>query len=438
MVILVAGMKASTTYHLKALMEYDNGQSGQDDDHTFITGAIPAGLVAPLTVSTTSGLTPQPGVELVNQLPNVTPSIPIVTDLDGKVIWYYAFPDRQPGSLLYPIKLLPNGHFMFLAAPVSQAAVIGTVPAGTLNALREVDLAGTTIRELKMADLNTRLAAAGFNLSLLDFSHDFLVLPNGHVVVICNTVRTFINLPGYPGTKVVLGDVIVDLDQNFNPSWVWNEFDHLDVNRHPYQFADWTHSNALAYSADDGNILISVRHQNWIVKVNYRNGAGDGSILWKLGYQGDFTLTNGVDPTDWFYAQHDVNFVSSNTTGTFRISIMDNGDDRVFPSGLTCSAPGAPACYTTIPIMEVNESARTATFISHQELPLSQYNVFAGSTRVLANTDIEFNLSAIGTNAFVYEVTPTSSHQVVWQMKVSGDNTYRAFRIPSLYPGVQW
>lgn len=47
-----------------------------------------------------------------------------------------------------------------------------------------------------------------------------------------------------------LGDVLIDLDQNFNPLWVWNAFDHLDVNRHPMNFPDWTHGNAILYSAE--------------------------------------------------------------------------------------------------------------------------------------------------------------------------------------------
>jgi len=106
-------------------------------------------------------------------------------------------------------------------------------------------------------------------------------------------------------------------------------------------FPDWTHSNAIAYSPDDGNFLVSIRHQHWIVKVDYRDGAGTGNILWKLGHEGDFKLQGGIDPTDWFYAQHDVNFVSSNTTGSFQLAIMDNGDNRLFPSGLTCGATGA-------------------------------------------------------------------------------------------------
>ena len=204
-------------------------------------------------------------------------------------------------------------------------------------------------------------------------------------------------------------------------------------------FPDWTHSNAITYSPDDGNFLISMRHQNWIAKVDYNNGTGAGDVLWKLGYGGDFALKNGVDPTDWFYAQHDVNFVSANTTGNFEIAVMDNGDDRSFPTNVTCGTAGAPPClYSSVQLLQVDEGAKTATFDFHQILPTTLYSSFAGNTRVQANGNVEYDLAGVGSDSYVFEVTPTATPEIVWQMHVEKENRYRIFRMPSLYPGVQW
>lgn len=435
--LLVAGMKANSTYHMRAKVAYDDGSSTTDADQTFTTGAVPAGP-PDFTVTSTPGLTPQPGIELVDP---VTPHHqgPFATDLEGNVIWTYTPPESQLlGELLYPVKLLPNGNFMCLLATNSSIVVSSPNPPGIVHAVREFDLAGNTVRQILLADLNTRLAAANFNVSLNEFSHDFTQLPNGHVLIMAVTTKQFTDLPGYPGVTTVIGDVIVDLDQSFNPVWVWNAFDHLDINRHPTNFPDWTHGNAIAYSPDDGNFLVSLRHQSWIIKVDYRDGAGTGDVLWRLGAGGDFKLQNGADPVDWFYAQHDVNFVSSNTTGSFQLAIMDNGNDRMFASGPTCGATGAPACYTTIPIMQVDENAKTASFLFHQVLPANLFSFFAGDTRVLSNTNVEYNLAGVGPTSYVFEVTPTATPQTVWEMFISNANTYRAFRMPSLYPGVQW
>jgi arylsulfate sulfotransferase len=38
----------------------------------------------------------------------------------------------------------------------------------------------------------------------------------------------------------------------------------------------------------------------------------------------------------------------------------------------------------------------------------------------------------------IYEVTRSANPEVVWHMHVARNNVYRAQRLPSLYPGVQW
>ena len=131
----------------------------------------------------------------------------------------------------------------------------------------------------------------------------------------------------------MIGDALVDVDQNFNPDWVWNTFDHLDINRRPMNFPDWTHSNGMLYSSDDHNLLLSMRHQNWIIKINFLDGTGSGDVMWRLGEGGDFKLVGATDPTDWFYAQHGMSYFTPNTTGVFRLGLMDNGNDRMFPTG---------------------------------------------------------------------------------------------------------
>ena len=439
---LVAGMKQNTTYHMRASYTYADGTVVKDKDHIFRTGTLPANFLPGFTTATTPATTPQPGVEMIDPILGSVASTAFATDLDGNVIWAYLFPDRQSGSLLYPIRLMPNGHMAMFIAPVSQLVATNPatpVPAGTLNVLREIDLAGTTIQQLTMADLNTRMAAAGFNVTLQLFSHDFQILPNGHWLIIANTVKHFDSVTGETGPQDVTGDVVIDLDPNFNPVWYWNEFDHFDVNRHPWVFPDWTHSNAVTYSPDDGNFLVSIRHQNWIVKVDYRDGAGTGNVIWKLGEGGDFQLTNGVDPTDWFYAQHNSVFASPNTTGIFSLALMDNGDDRQFAAGVTCGQTNAPAClYTTIPILQIDENRKTATFQFHQFLPAAMYSSFAGNTEVLANGNIEYDLAGVGADSYIYEVTPQANPLTVWQLHLVNSNDYRGYRMPSLYPGVQW
>ncbi|HYL03476.1 MAG TPA: aryl-sulfate sulfotransferase [Steroidobacteraceae bacterium] len=443
----VAGMRGMTTYHLQAQVTLPGGVTYSDADRTFTTGAPPP--TPPLQITTPAGLTPQPGIELFDSaelgLPLYSPSLAqaFATDLQGNVLWTYRY-SGTPANVITPIKLLPNGHLL-LNLTVTTPATGPPLPAGTANDIREIDLAGDTIHDLPMATLNAALAANGFaGITLYAFSRDFLALPNGHFVFLATMARQESNLTGFPGTVDVAGDVLVDVDANYKPDWVWSAFDHLDLNRHPYQFPpDWTHSDALLYSPADHDLLLSIRNQNWIVKIDFQDGAGSGALLWRLGAGGDFSLVGGVDPTDWFYAQHGMNFFGANTSGQFELGVFDDGDDRPVPQGGICGVTGAPACYSTAEVLLVDETARTATLLHHYVAPASLYSFFGGQTDTLANGDIEADFCAAQPGGTVVEYQPgasvtETSPLIVWQAVTPGAYLYRAQRQPSLYPGVQW
>jgi hypothetical protein len=426
--LFVAGMKANTLYHVRGVVQFSDGAQFLDADQTFATGAVQAAQLPSITATTTPGMTPQSGIELLDLVSGALPVSPlVVTDLGGNVLWSYD-PPFSPGVGPGPIKLLPNGHFLI----VFNNTAVGD---GTDSVMQEVDLTGALIWQMSAADLNAALAKAtcvGCNITVVGNHHDFVTLPNGHLIIIAATQR---NIAG----TTVTADVLIDLDPNLNPVWLWNEFDHLDVNRQPMGFPDWTHTNAVIYSADDGNLIVSIRHQNWLVKVDYANGSGAGDIIWKLGYQGDFTLVGGTDPTDWFYAQHGPSFVTYNTTGKFSLALFDNGDDRVFPSGVTCGTAGAPAClYSAVPLLQLDENAMTATLDFHPTAPT--YSFFGGNAAVLKNGNVEYCESAGGPGLAgdIYEVAQDDPAQTVWHMQITGQYAYRGQRIPGLYPGVQW
>ncbi len=184
-------------------------------------------------------------------------------------------------------------------------------------------------------------------MTLHTFHHDVEPLPNGHWLVLANTTMNLSSTttPALTNTAptTCLGDVIVDLDETCSRCGSGMSSTTWIPTGIPTCFPIGPIRNAVLYSPDDGNILVSIRHQNWVVKVDYQDGKGSGAILWRLGEGGDFTLKGGTDPTDWQYAQHMPNFFSTNTTGVFSLGLMDNGDDRIFPVGVTCGASRGPA-----------------------------------------------------------------------------------------------
>jgi hypothetical protein len=434
--ILVAGMKGNTDYHMRATFQPTGSTDTvfTDADHSFTTGAYPAANIPSIIAATAQGQTPQPGVELLDLLSTAggTKLNAVVADLSGNVLWAYDPGTSVPaGSIVGPIKLLPNGDFLMVWGQVN----------GQKSVIQEVDLAGTVVWQMTAAQLNAALATAtcaGCNLTVLGNHHDFAVLPNGHIVFLAALQQTI-------SSTLVTGDVLIDLDQNHKPVWLWNAFDHLDVNRHPMLFPDWTHSNAVVYSPDDKSLMLSIRHQAWVIKINYNDGAGDGSIKWKLGYQGDFSLlpgtANATSPVDWFNAQHDSNIVSTKTSGTLDVLLFDNGNQRVLNSSGTLCGPASTPCDSRVPILHLDETSMTAEITWVDELaPL--FSFFGGSARQLKNGNIEFDECAAtplpANNAAIYEVTKTTPPTTVWSMQIAGQYAYRGFRIGSLYPGVQW
>jgi arylsulfate sulfotransferase len=438
--ILVAGMRASTTYHMQAVVQLPGGKRVPDADHTFTTGDLPAALVPSMTVQQPLGAAAvAPGVELLDLFTQPgSQLVALAVDTAGNVIWYYPL---NRGELPFPIKLLPNGHMLVVVVQgLTSASAPLTNATSFTDEIREIDLAGNVVYRLSQTDIDAGLAATGASFqALANFHHDILKLPNGHLIILANYVKTFTDQPGFSS---VIGDAIVDWDpQAQAPVWTWSAFDHIPLTHDPFGPTDWTHANALVYSPDDGDLILSMRDQNWVVKINYQDGAGDGKILWRLGPGGDFTLTAGQAPLEWNYGQHYPTLLSPNSAGIFQLMIFNNGNNRVVDvDNDDCGAPGLTACYSSVPVFELNESAGTAQVVSDDNLSPA-YSVCCGNASQLANGDLEYDV-AFDVNtpnqSYIQEVTPGPTPQLVWQLNVANQLAYRGFRIPSLYPGVEW
>ena len=135
------------------------------------------------------------------------------------------------------------------------------------------------------------------------FHHEATRLPNGHTLALTDEERIFTDgtQGSSPANPVdIIGDIMIDLDTNFQVVGYWRAFDHLNVNRAAIlgetcvnnqggcppvilvsgKANDWLHGNALYFTPSDGSVLFSIRHQDWVVKIDYANGTGTGNILW--------------------------------------------------------------------------------------------------------------------------------------------------------------
>ncbi|MCA9626786.1 MAG: aryl-sulfate sulfotransferase [Myxococcales bacterium] len=208
-----------------------------------------------------------------------------VVDNAGKTRWFLAYPDAMAlDHLPAGIKLLPDGNFMFILG----------------DRMQIIDELGAVQSEVTTAQLGVPL-----------FHHDVIPLPNGNFMAISIEARD-IFYPADNETHYVVGDFLVEFTPAGVIAWSWSALDHLDPQRKRADFdntyyplfspttgkqaKDWSHGNGMIYVAEDDSVIFSMRHQDWVIKIDHETG----DIVWKLGDEGDFTL-NG---DHWFFHQH--------------------------------------------------------------------------------------------------------------------------------------
>ena len=424
---LVAGMRANTTYSIQH--ELRTGSSIQKGPVlAFTTGTIPSTLTLPnLTIrNPIDGLTSvADSVILSAHLALGIRSTPqIASDLDGNIIWYYdgtASAMQRNSMILRP---LPGGTMLSTMNSLDFQKQV----------LREFDLAGNTIREVTVQRVSEQLAGMGLG-PINTFDHDAVRLPNGYTAVKGTTEKIFVDVQG-PGPVDVLGAMIVVLDRNWQVVWAWDSYTHLDVSRKsvrgefckneslgcPVLFLapiakDWLHANALQY-LPDGNFLMSLRHQDWIIKIDYRDGAGTGDVIWRLGRDGDFSIISS-DSYPWFSHQHDM------TLDADTMWLYDNGNTR---------RDFQPNANSRGMVLRLNAPARTATV--ELSADLGSFAVAVGSAQRLSNGNYNFGSGMLSPGSFSQSIevspSPKPSGTITYILEDSW-NQYRTFRMRDLY-----
>jgi hypothetical protein len=408
---LVAGLLPNTTY----LMRHVLSGGSASDPLTFTTGSLPANLPFP---EFTVKQAPAPGNDATQDMiyhvgiPSGLGSVALLaTDLGGSVDWYYDA--AAHGFAGYGVSLVPGGTVLMLGGNV----VLGP---GYYDTVREIDLAGDALRETNVAAVNAQLAAMGQH-PIICFDHDAQRLPNGDTAVIASAQRT-VTLNGTP--TLYTGNMVLVLDQDFHVTWVWDAFSWLDTTRlgtvgeGP---SDWTHANSVAWSPADGNLVVSLRSQDWVVKIAYGDGTGDGHVVWRLGRGGDFAI-NSPDPFPWFTHQHDARYVNDNT-----LVVFDDGNTRLLLTGPAVDSRGQE--------LVLDEQTRQAALVVNADL--GDYSPALGSAQVLPNGNLAFTSGFEGSFPDVsgrsIEVSPGGT--TTYALQMSGTE-YRSYFMSTLYAGV--
>jgi hypothetical protein len=432
--VYIAGMRADTDYQMRP--ETIGGATESSAWITFHTGLL-NGRFPPVSIPTPrAGGARSPDQLLVSSI-LMEPYHDLATDLEGNVVWTMSSP-------AFLTRILPGGRFLVLAEAANSQNDLKR-----WQVVREVDLLGNTLRETNASRVAEQLASRGIRSKCMKdgeqcvsgFHHEAIGLPNGHVLVIAGLERMFPD--GAQGSKDpvdVLGDLVIDLDPEFQVSWVWNSFDHMDVTRKslgdekcklgagsdgcPSIFLastanGWLHSNSLSYIQGSGDFLISIPEQDWVVKIDYKDGKGTGKVLWRLGLEGDFKVKSD-DPYPWFSYQHDVGF---DPPGSNRLIVFDDGVRRI---------KKFPKSNNRGQVWELDEQAMTATLVVNADLGV--YSPAVGSAQSLSGGGFSFESGMVNPAAVSNRATEVGADgKIVYAQQSEGAAAYRSFRVPDLY-----
>lgn len=318
----------------------------------------------------------------------------------------------------------------------------------------EINRATTTLHSLTEASANTQLQSLG-KQQIIDFNHEAMRLPNGYTAVIAHNEALYTNAQG--GTQQhpvdVMGDEVLVLDTNWNLVWTWNAFNcpncatALPVSRTAIlgetcqpcaqitsggccpitlapQANDWLHGNSLTYDSTDGNLIMSLRSQDWIIKINYANGAGDGHILWRLGNEGDFKMINTPNvPSPWFSHQHDVEVWTNENPKL--LTIFDNGNTRHSTN---------PSAHSRGQVLVLDETSNPMTADFHTNIDFSFFSAAYGTSQILDNGNFWFQAGVVGGQGGTDPTRSTeylpSGYAGTAEYSIQfADTAYRSFRL---------
>ena len=435
--VYVAGMRAASDYRMRA--EISSGNEVTSGPWMTFRSGLLDGDFAPVSVAVprAAGSSTAEPILVMSAASTGGLKRPMATDMDGNVIWYMSSPQ-------FLTRLLRGGG----ALALGEGANSGN-DMRRLQVLRELDLAGSVVRETNITRVAEQLESRGIHSDckksgkecVSGFHHEAIRLPNGHILAVAGLERL---MPaGTQGAKEpvdILGDLVIDLDEDFQVAAVWNSFDHMDLTRASREDAKckegpgaggcppiflasqangWLHSNALSYISASGDFLISMPEQNWVVKVDWRDGKGSGKVLWRLGENGDFAPVSS-DPSPWFSYQHDAGFEPG---GSALVSVLDNGHARYKKN---------PDAHTRGQVWKLDEAAHTATLIENADLGV--YSFAVGSAQTLRNGGYSFEAGFINPASTYSRAVETSADgQVIYAQQVEGLIVYRSFRVADLY-----
>lgn len=321
----VLGLKAGNTYSIGIVAtDEENNQLTVGPPLQAVTAPLPDDFPN-INVLVSEPARMEPGYTLVGKFirsPVKTPEdqIPggsltkysIILDSSGDVVWYSTIGSPSTTQL-------SNGNLKYR---------LGT------QQFVESDLLGNQVAV-------TTLETAAFDYAL---HHDIFTETSGRIL---SLTRETVEVDDYPSSDVdpdappqhvtIEDDPVVEFSSDGAFLSSWRLTDLLDPRRIGYTALnmgaidayDWAHANAVLHDPSDDSIIVSIRHQDAVIKFSRVTGRlkwilGDHSN-WATEFQ-SYLLLPTNEPFEWSYHQH-----APEITPAGNILLFDNGNFRASP-----------------------------------------------------------------------------------------------------------
>ncbi|MCP5064656.1 MAG: T9SS type A sorting domain-containing protein [Ignavibacteriae bacterium] len=203
--------------------------------------------------------------------------------------------------------------------------------------------------------------------------HEFLMLPNGHVMMMSYHTITYDMSQIVEGGKTdasLVINIIQEQDLDKNVVFEWRNIDYIPITDSDLDLT----SSRINYGTingfdmdDDGNILVSFRNHSEIIKIS----RATGELMWRMGGpRGEFTFVGEHEENAPYYfaRQHNIERLPNGN-----ISLFDNGEFHTPP-------------YSRAAEYSLDEINKVATLVSEWRYPNGNiFCVTAGNAEQLSD-----------------------------------------------------
>ena len=462
-VVPILGMRPGRTHVVRVIVTDENGVTNTSEPFEVTTDPLPHDF-PPIDVRVSQPDRMEPGVTLFE--PTYRPEddsdrdhhLLVAVDDTGEVVWYY-----KAAQSVSDARRLQNGNLLYRT--------------GRAGPLYEIDMLGNTVSEWHTNGTpEEQVGSESIHIDTATLHHETFETRSGSILGISTEFRTYDNYPTSDtapdaprATAEVLGDVLVEFTRQGE---LLREVKLLDLvdpyrigydslgwggawrtifgNEEAHPRGDWAHANAVVMDESERHVLVSLRQQDAVVKIDWETG----QLMWILGNHEDWGpkwqgyLLQPQGDLLWPYHQH-----APTTTPDGTVLMFDNGNYRARPF----EEPTPPSeSFSRAVEYRIDEDNMEVTQVWSFGGPGDEpfFARFLGDADWMPQTgNVLINYGGLVSDAAgtpmvegsghnwvrIVEVTHDTPAETVFELFIdderpAGWSVFRAERLPSLYP----